>query len=95
MTSLTIDFNGRRYILTDESPQSTYGNPVLVADDNRTFGPDEYVDLSGSGPFGFGEYPGATAYDAVSNGRRQEISREDWPSISAMLHRFADNRRSK
>lgn len=91
MTKLMIEFEGRRWTLTDEASQSSYGEPVLVSDDGVQLRACE-IAIAETMSETFGRFPPVTAYEIACRGCRnngEDISSEDWLDVEAMLHRYA------
>lgn len=94
MTAVTFSLNGRTWTLTDEHSQSSYGEPVLVSDDGIALhATDIAIPAEPNRLLGIGERPALSGYDVVMYGRRNDgkaISRDDWPAVSAMMHRYVN-----
>jgi|WetSurMetagenome_2_1015567.scaffolds.fasta_scaffold353181_3 hypothetical protein len=91
MTSMIYDFDGRRWELTDEGSQCSYGEPCLIADDGAVFRAAEIVIQSGRDEFSGAGYADVTAYDVVAQGRRNNgagIPSEEYHAFDEMLRRF-------
>lgn len=90
MTEVKFSLNGRDWTLTNEHPQSSYGEPVLVSVDGVALHATDIAIPAESDEI-FGEHPAISGYGVVMHGKRnngEEISREDWPAVSALMNRY-------